>query len=110
LQAEAAATDPNAAVAMLLTVGGIGPEIAGGLALECFWRPFDNRRQVGAFVGLAPTPWRSGSVQHEKGISKAGRPSLRKLMIEAAWQWLRYQPDSALRALRFGSSLVCGDR
>ncbi len=95
LLAETAA-DPTSPIALLLMLSGIGPEIATGLGLECFHRHFANRRQVASFVGLAPTPWRSGAIQHEQGIGKAGRPSLRKLMIEAAWLWLRYQPDSAL--------------
>jgi len=93
---EAAAAEATAPIAMLLTLCGIGPEIAGGLGLECFCRHFANRRKLGSFVGLAPTPWRSGGIQREQGISKAGRPELRKLMIEAAWLWLKYQPDSAL--------------
>jgi transposase len=97
LLAEVAA-DSVSPIALLLTLRGIGPEIAGGLGLECFCRSFGNRRQVAAFVGLAPTPWRSGSIQHEQGIGKAGRPRLRKLMIEAAWVWLRHQPGSALSA------------
>jgi transposase len=96
LLAEAAQADPVSPVALLLTLNAIGPEIASGLGMECFYRHFDNRRQVASFVGLAPTPWRSGRVQHEQGISKAGRPRLRKLMLEAAWLWLRYQPGSAL--------------
>jgi transposase len=96
--AEARQSDPASPIALLMTLGGIGPEISSGLGLECFTRSFANRRQVASFVGLAPTPWRSGGIQHEQGISKAGRPGLRKLMIEAAWLWLRYQPDSALSA------------
>lgn len=98
LVAEAQAADPAAPVAMLRSLCAIGPEISTTLALECFTRTFGNARQIGAFVGLAPTPWRSGRVQHEQGIGKAGRPRLRMLMIEAAWAWLRYQPDSALSA------------
>jgi transposase len=85
-------------IALLLRLSGIGPEIAMGLGLECFCRSFANRRQIASFVGLAPTPWRSGGIQREQGIGKAGRPSLRKLMTEAGWLWLRYQPDSALSA------------
>jgi transposase len=96
LLAQAAAQNRVSPMALLLTLVGIGPEIAAGLGLECFCRSFANRRQLGSFVGLAPTPWRSGSIQREQGISKAGRPGLRKLMLEAAWLWLRYQPDSAL--------------
>jgi transposase len=89
----AAANEP---AAMLIRLKGIGEEGAVGLGYECFYRAFANRRQVGAFVGLAATPWRSGTIIQEQGISKAGNPRLRKLMIELAWCWLRYQPDSAL--------------
>jgi transposase len=55
-----------------------------------------NRRQLAAYAGLAPTPWQSGSVAHEQGVSKAGNPRLRTTMIQLAWLWLRHQPTSAL--------------
>ena len=96
LQAEEQQSNPLGPIAMLLTLSGMGPEFSAMLGLECFTHSFPGQRQVGAFAGLAPTPWRSGSVQHEQGIGKAGRPRLRAVMIEAAWLWLRYQPDSAL--------------
>ncbi len=32
----------------------------------------------------------------EQGISKAGNPRLRHIMVELAWLWVRHQPDSAL--------------
>jgi len=59
-------------------------------------RSFSNRRQLAAYAGLAPTPWQSGSVAHEQGVSKAGNPRLRTTMIQLAWLWLRHQPTSAL--------------
>ena len=80
----------------LFRLRSIGPEFATVLPLECFYREFDNRRQVAAFAGLAPTPWASGSIEREQGISKAGNRRLRKSMIELAWSWTRYQPGSAL--------------
>src|SRR4029078_1935215 len=49
-----------------------------------------------AYAGLAPTPWQSGSVQHEQGVSKSGNPRLRSTMIQLAWLWLRPQPQSEL--------------
>ena len=58
--------------------------------------PLDNRRQVASYAGLAPTPWQSGSVDHEQGMSKAGNPRLRTALIELAWLWLQNQPQSAL--------------
>ena len=89
-------TKAPAAPAMLLGVKGIGPEFAAVLWSEGLSRPFENRRQIAAYAGLAPTPWQSGSVDREQGISQSGNPRLRTTMIQLAWLWLRHQPDSAL--------------
>lgn len=82
--------------AVLATLRGIGSEFASVLASEGLFRHFDNQRQIAAYTGLAPSPWRSGSIDHEQGVSKSGNPRLRTMMVQAAWLWLRYQPDSAL--------------
>jgi transposase len=82
--------------AMLKRLKGIGPEFAGVLWSEGLFRSFSNRRQVAAYAGLAPTPWQSGSVTHEQGVSKAGNPRLRTTMIQLAWLWVRHQPHSIL--------------
>src|SRR6202040_2538305 len=63
-----------APAAMLLNIKGIGPEFAAILWSEGLFRHFDNRRQVASYAGLAPTPWQSGSVDREQGVSKAGNP------------------------------------
>jgi transposase len=81
---------------MLLKLKGLGPEFASLLWLEALFRSFANRRQVAAYGGLAPSPWQSGGVERDQGISKSGNRRLRKTMIELAWFWLRHQPDSAL--------------
>ena len=96
LAAERAASPAPAPVAMLLELRGVGPGFAGALWSEGLFRHFDNRRQVAAYAGLAPTPWQSGSVNHEQGVSKAGNPRLRATIVEMAWLWLRHQPDTAL--------------
>ena len=88
--------DVPTAVAMILNLRGIGPEFANVLYSEGLFRHFDNRRQVAAYSGLAPTPWQSGSIDREQGVSKAGNPRLRSTMIELAWLWTRHQPGSAL--------------
>jgi len=65
--------------------------------MELFgWREFRNRKQVGAIVGLAPTPHASGTQERERGMSKAGNRHVRAMAIEIAWGWLRFQPRSAL--------------
>jgi transposase len=62
---------------MLAGLKGIGPQTAAVLWSEGLFRQFANRRQVAACAGLAPTPWQSGSIDHEQGVSKAGNPRLR---------------------------------
>ena len=91
-----AAQQAPAPAAMLLDIKGIGPEFAAILWSEGLFRHFDNRRQVASYAGLAPTPWQSGSVDREQGVSKAGNPRLRTTLIQLAWLWLRHQPQSAL--------------
>src|SRR6516162_2513383 len=81
---------------MLAQLKGMGPEFTAILWSEALFRSFSNRRQLAAYAGLAPTPWQSGSVAHEQGVSKAGNPRLRTTMIQLAWLWLRHQPTSAL--------------
>ena len=88
--------DTTAPAALLMKLRGIGPEFATVLWLEGLFRNFANRRQLAAYAGLAPSPWKSGSIDREQGISKSGNPRLRTTMVELAWLWLRYQPGSAL--------------
>jgi len=74
----------------------LGPSLATTLTSELFYKDFDNRRQVAAYCGLPPSPWRSGGIDREQGISKAGNPRARVKAIELAWLWLRHQPESEL--------------
>jgi transposase len=92
-QEKAAMTEP---ATMLLGIKGIGPEFANVIYSECLSRHFDNRRQVASYAGLAASPWQSGSINREQGVSKAGNPRLRTTMVQLAWLWLRHQPNSTL--------------
>jgi transposase len=87
---------PPHPLALLLSVKGIGMEFAASLWMECFYRTFANRRRLAAYAGLAATPWQSGAIVHEQGVSKAGNPRVRTKMVQFAWLWLRHQPQSAL--------------
>jgi len=89
-------TAQKSPIALLARLRGIGSQIASVLYFEGLYRHFGNRREVAAYAGLAPTPWRSGTIDREQGISKAGNPRLRHIMVELAWLWVRHQPDSAL--------------
>ncbi len=81
----------------LPTLRGIGPIGTWTLATEIFgWRQIKNRRQLGGLVGLVPAPYQSGESAHDQGITRAGNKHVRRLMVQLAWGWVRYQPDSAL--------------
>ena len=82
----------------LIALRGIGPTLAAVPTREVYYRKFDNRRQVGSYIGLAPTPHDSGASERCRGISKSGNGAVRSVMIEAAWLWLKHQPASRLSA------------
>jgi hypothetical protein len=75
-----------------------GPELATLLVREAFSRPIANRRALGSYVGLVGTPFSSGGSEREQGIGKDGNRRVRAAMVELAWLWLRWQPDSTLSA------------
>lgn len=93
---DAAKHNETSVMAQLIKLKSIGPEAATILGLEMFYRDFTNRRQVAAYAGLTPSPFDSGFKNRDQGISKAGNALVRKTLIEIAWIWLRWQPDSAL--------------
>ena len=81
----------------LMQLKGVGLQFSFVMVLEFFsWRGFANVREVGACAGLTPTPYDSGDSQREQGICKAGNKRIRRTMVEAAWMWLRWQPNSQL--------------
>jgi transposase len=83
-------------VRALMQLCGVGSS-AWVLVVEFFaWRKFTNGKQVGALAGLVGTPYSSGDSERDQGISKAGNRRVRALMIELAWCWLHYQPQSKL--------------
>jgi transposase len=84
-------------VRRLLDLKGVGPVTAWTLVREVFgWRQIKNRRELASLAGLDPTPYQSGDLHRERGISKAGNSRVRWTMVELAWMWLRHQPNSAL--------------
>ncbi len=88
--------DIPVAAANLMQLKGIGPDFAEVLWAEGLYRHFDNRRQLASYAGLTPTPWQSGSISREQGVSLSGNPRLRTVMVQISWFWLLHQPTSAL--------------
>jgi transposase len=81
---------------LLLRLKALGPAFTATLVSELFYKDFRNRREVASYCGLTPSPWKSGGIDREQGISKAGNRRARHKAIELAWLWLRHQGDSAL--------------
>ncbi len=81
---------------LLQRLKALGPAFTATLVNELFYKDFRNRREVASYCGLTPSPWKSGGIDREQGISKAGNRRARQKAIELAWLWLRHQPDSAL--------------
>ena len=98
-------------VRRLTMLGAVGETTATVLVAEVYHRTFQTRRQVASFVGLAPSPYKSGEVDRDRGINKAGSKLARHMLVELAWFWLRYQPDSQLSRWwreRFGNQGMRG--
>jgi transposase len=83
-------------VKALCTIRGIGVNFASVLTREVFYRTFDNRRQIASYLGVAPTPFQSGGMDRDRRINRAGNSRARKTLVQLAWLWLRYQPESSL--------------
>ena len=94
-------------VRRLMGLKAVGVRSAWVLVTELFaWRGIKSGKELGALVGLTPTPYNSGRSEREQGISKAGNKHVRGLIVELAWLWLRWQPGSALSGWyqrRFGA-------
>jgi transposase len=81
---------------LLQRLKALGPAFTATLVNEVLYKDFRNRREVASYCGLTPSPWKSGGIDREQGISKAGNRRARQKTIELAWLWLRHQPDSGL--------------
>lgn len=107
-EVRAAATPAAQRTQRLRQLRGIQVGSASVLVKEVFSRQgLRNRRQVGALSGFVPVPFQSGDAGHDQGISRAGLKAVRRVLVEVAWGWVRWQPDSELTRwyrARFGGS------
>lgn len=82
-------------VSRLKAFKGIETLIALSFVVEIVdFRRFARAEQFMAFLGLVPSERSSGGKRRVGGITKAGNSHLRKLLIEAAWQYRSYHPSS----------------
>ena len=100
-------TAPDSVAQRLARLRGVAARGATVLAQELFTRGLRNRREVGALTGLVSAPYRSGTIVRDQGIAPSGLPAVRRIAVEIAWAWVRYQPLSALTRwyhTRFGGA------
>ena len=83
-------------ITALSRIRGVGDNFAAVLTREVFYRRFSDRRRLASYVGIAPMPHQSGAMDRDRRIGRAGNPRARTTLIQLAWLWLRYQPQSAL--------------
>jgi transposase len=92
-----AAAPPASPLRRLVQLKGVAATGATSLLEEgLVWRAFHNRREIGGYLGFRPMPFRSGELERDQGIDRAGNMRLRGLALQLAWSWVRWQPMSAL--------------
>jgi transposase len=95
--AELSVAAPDSAAARLRQLKGLGVTSVSILLDEgVVWRAFTNRRQLGGLLGFAPVKYESGESSRDQGISRAGNDRLQSTMVQLAWGWVQWQPQSAL--------------
>jgi transposase len=96
-EARVQAADGASALGRLVQLKGVATTSASVLLDEgLVWRAFRNRREIGGLLGFAPAKYDSGDSEHDQGISRAGNAHLQAISIQLAWNWVRWQPTSAL--------------
>jgi transposase len=87
----------NAACRLLMTMAGVGPVTSVRMvaALDDVTR-FESASKVGAYLGLVPGEHSSSDRQRRTGITKAGPPSVRRTLLQAAWCLRRMRPDEPM--------------
>lgn len=85
--------EDHAGVALLRSIPGVGPRTAEAV-LAYIDKPqrFARAKQVGAYFGLVPCQDASSDKNRLGHITRQGPPTVRKLLVEAAWQGIRRSP------------------
>lgn len=91
-----AIAEADGRVQRLQTIPGVGPRLSE-LVVAVLDDPhrFKNGKQVGAYAGLVPRQYESGTMSRQGRITGRGNPLLRALLVEVAWLMRRYNPALA---------------
>jgi transposase len=83
-------------VKLLRTIPGVGPRTAEVVVAHLGdARRFRTAREVSAYAGLVPRQFQSGEMDRRGRITRRGPGLLRKVLVEASWLLLRYNPWAA---------------
>ena len=98
-------------VEVMCSVPGVGVLTAAAFRLELPEpQRFDHGGQVARMTGLAPQVRQSGERRREGGLLKSGNASLRTVLVEAAWRWVRYDETAASRYRRLVGNTGSGKK
>ena len=83
--------EEDARVSRLRTIPGVGPRLAEVVvAMIDDPKRFKTGKQVGAYAGLVPKQYESGTMSRQGKITGQGNKLLRVLLVEVAWLMRRY--------------------
>ncbi len=86
--------DRHPGVALLRTMPGVGPRTAEAVvAYVDDAQRFGSTRRVASYFGLVPSLDQSAGVKRLGHITRQGPATVRKLLVEAAWQGIRHSPS-----------------
>lgn len=86
--------DRHPGVALLRTMPGVGPRTSEAVvAYVDDPRRFGSTRRAASYFGLVPCLDHSAGVKRLGRITRQGPPTVRKLLVEAAWQGIRHSPS-----------------
>lgn len=80
-------------VAQLQSIPGVGPRLSE-VVVAMIDDPtrFKSAKQVGAYAGLVPKQYESGTMSRQGRITGQGNKLLRALLVEVGWLMRRYNP------------------
>ena len=98
-------------IKILRTHPGVGPKTSRQFLAEIFNpKRFANGKQVAKYLGLAPKVKSTEDTRRGGGVLKGGRGPLRSMLIEACWQWIRYDQAANQRYLKYLSNTGSGKK
>jgi transposase len=73
---------------------GVGAASLAQLSAEVLdWQRYSSGRKIGCLAGMVPSEWSTGDTQRLGAITKVGVPAIRRIITEAVWRIILFQPQ-----------------